>query len=152
MEEIFQYGSRTKWQYMQWKSPESCVYKKAKIIAFFNIWDYYCHLWVHSYLKIRFFNEVYYKKILKIIFEYLHQRKPSKWKNASGILHPDNVPPTLITFSVCRVFFHCFIYLYFERAKKSEKLFLTKSKICTEQRGLNLWLQWKKRRFFFWKT
>ena len=37
-------------------------------------------------------NQVYYKNVLTILRERVRRRRPDMWKNASWILHHDNVP------------------------------------------------------------
>ena len=95
---FFQYDPESKCQSMHWMSLSSPRQKKARqskskfkamMIFFFDIRRIVYVDWVPEGQTV---NQVYYKEVLTKLRERVRRSKPEMWRNASWILHQDNVP------------------------------------------------------------
>ena len=66
------------------------VYEQVKIQSnddFFDIWEVIYIDWVPKGQTV---SHVYYKNLLKVLYERVRLRRPDLWKNASWILPQEN--------------------------------------------------------------
>ena len=96
-------------------------------------------------------NQVYYKNVLKTVHEFVQWRRPDSWKNASWILHQDNVPANnvlsaghyLAKNNIPVIGYH-----------SSVSFSSWKSSLYLKEPGSSPWMQWmqKQRSSYTWFT